>query len=106
MNDPTMDEMRIEVLKWMGYGEPYEEGKPYRPIVLERHPLTLDWLHECAGKLTDAEHFYFRQNLKAISRKFAVALPATFEERENDRAYHSATAQQRLLALWRTIKGL
>ncbi len=110
MTNPTIEQMRIEVLEWQGWtwSDSYvtawgaevplkawhnPEGRKQ-----ERPPLTLDWWHECWLKMnkTDKAH-YFAHLLDFVDGQFPISWPDLIK-------LESATAEQRLTALYKTIK--
>jgi hypothetical protein len=101
----SQDEMWVEVLEWMGTHVyvPFDNDVP-RPVCKcgkppsehhRRPPLTLDVLHEAEKKLTE-------QQATDYSDLILHRVDGVEETRWLFDAVH-ATAEQRLLALWRTI---
>ncbi len=92
---PSLEQMRVEVCEWFGV----ESDTGF--------PVTINWLHDfnkCFNRLTvDQQKRYIITlfedlfQFKKCYERFSVFDIIGLE---------SATAPQRLLALWRTIKGL
>ncbi len=120
---PSLEQMRVEVCEWLGWklelhhsdhGHGWEHyswatSDPSGRFLgvfsaqgLDRvlPALTLDWLHECVQKLRkdfpDLTSKYY-SNLSQITLHLSPNIMLDRVE---------ATAPQRLLVLWRTIKGL
>ncbi len=99
--DLTTEQMRIEVCLWM-----YPETDPAFRKVINIHDLpalTLDWLHECERKLSPDQFIdYVDSHLCDITSNKDQSKWS--EDTGWTPAMVHATAEQRLEALYRTIK--
>lgn len=119
---PTLEQMRIEVCEkligwvfiWCGERNVFDVYRPEpngsyagsfstkEKAASECLPaLTLDWLHEAVGKLESRHWAKFLREL-AIATRTDLENNSLFAVM----AQTNATAPQRLLALWRTIKNV
>lgn len=117
LDEPTIDEMRIAACEWMGWTRIIVEPKhiirgfsPGRGVGyrIQIPPLTLDWIAECEKRLEiDYDGSPAADYHESL---WNVVNPYIPWEKENltDVAYLQnficATAEQRLIALYRTIK--
>jgi len=132
MNEPTINEMRLAICEWMGwkwYKFPYSgsSGLEFYQIIsphqdiewIERQKgtksirpsswlceiqgnipnLTLDWLHECEKRLNNVQQRKYAMLVHEITKA-----GDTFGRGHNYFTILHATAEQRLTALYRTIK--
>lgn len=124
--NPTIDQMRIEVSKWLGWKEihwyednhgpgfwsgipslteeevfklPESKVNDLRKHGTQIPALTLDWLHECEKKMNDVQKRKYAMNLHELADAGAA-----FGRGMNYWVCIHATAEQRLTALYRTIK--
>ncbi len=117
---PTLEQMRVDILEWQGWKHVGYSSDFKHPIMddpqgcrtwysNELPALTLDWLHGCILEGRKRNQFFFLE--------FQRALWKVVNERdwEPDLDYQfslsmfeaiNATAPQRLLALWRRIKNV
>lgn len=102
--EPTIEEMRIEVCRWMGQ-DPFPRcNNPECEDcsgALGGHdkPLTLDWLRSCFLKLPPEQKKLWVNHIWAIIYPDQKYGPCEWEV-----ALMSITDEQFLTALWRTIQ--
>lgn len=114
MTEPTVEEMMIEVLKWMGWKiklPDYDSGDTICVVTTPEGvttsiyaldkipPLTHDFLHECEGKLTGSNIRDYEINLIQL---LGLPLESTPYEGPTFPLIH-ATKEQKLTALCAVI---
>lgn len=118
-NQTTPEEMRIEVCEWIGWKQvvweeqsfshpgktikskrwAIDRGAPQRTLP----PLTLDWLHECEKKVIESNDLGYKYDMTLVEITGAYGDKPRFC---NHLKLWHATAEQRLEALYRTIKNV